>query len=149
MVEGITTCIVAVTDPEYKEVFALRDEVLRKPLGQSLHNDDLSRDYTDAILAAKHDNKVIACLMLHHIHSQEVQLRQMAVYNHWQGKGIGKLLVQFAENYARNKGYSKVMLHARKVAMGFYAGMGYQQYGDMFEEVGIPHFMMEKRIDKL
>jgi len=147
MTEGITTCIVAVTDPEYKEVFALRDAVLRQPLGQSLYNDDLSRDYTDAILAAKHNDSVIACLMLHHIDSSEVQLRQMAVYDHWQGKGIGKLLVQYAEAYAKSKGYTKVMLHARKVAVGFYAGMGYEQYGDMFEEVGIPHYMMEKKIE--
>jgi predicted GNAT family N-acyltransferase len=146
MVEGITTCIVAVTDPEYKEVFALRDEVLRKPLGQSLYNDDLSRDYTDAILVAKHDNKVIACLMLHHINTNEVQLRQMAVYNRWQGQGVGKLLVQFAEDYAFSKGYTKVILHARMVAVGFYAGMGYVQYGNEFVEVGIPHFMMEKII---
>ena len=146
MTQGISTCIVVVTDPEYKEVFALRDEVLRKPLGQSLHNEDLSRDYTDVILAAKHNDTVIACLMLHHIDDNEVQLRQMAVYDNWQGKGVGKLLVQNAEVYAKEKGYTKIMLHARKVAMGFYAGMGYVQYGDVFEEVGIPHYMMEKSV---
>ncbi len=146
MVEGITTCIVAVTDPEYKEVFALRDEVLRKPLGQSLYNDDLSRDYTDAILVAKHNNNVIACLMLHHINTNEVQLRQMAVYNQWQGKGVGKHLVKFAEDFACSKGYTKVILHARKVAVDFYGGMGYVQFGNEFVEVGIPHFMMEKII---
>lgn len=146
MKEGISTCIVAVTDPEYKEVFKLRDEVLRKPLGQSLHNDDLSRDFTDAILAAKYDNKVIACLMLHHVNNSDVQLRQMAVYDHWQGKGIGKLLVRFAEEYAFSNGYKKVILHARKVAVGFYAGMGYLQYGNEFVEVGIPHLLMEKMI---
>lgn len=84
--------------------------------------------------------------MLHRIDNDEVQLRQMAVYDQWQGKGVGKLLVQYAEEFAKNKGYSKVMLHARKVAVGFYVGMGYVQYGDMFEEVGIPHFMMEKMV---
>lgn len=36
-----------------------------------------------------------------------VQLRQMAVYEKWQGKGIGRQLVQAAEKLAIEKGYKK------------------------------------------
>jgi len=137
---------VAFSSPEYREVFNLREEVLRKPLGLSLHNEDLSRDKTDIILGGKIDGKVVACLILTDKGSGVVQLRQMAVYDNLQGKGVGRELVKAAEEMAVREGYTKMILHARKHAMGFYASMGYAQHGDEFTEVGIPHYHMEKEL---
>jgi predicted GNAT family N-acyltransferase len=37
-------------------------------------------------------------------------------------------------------------MHARKHAIGFYEKMGYKVKGDEFEEVTIPHFLMEKHL---
>lgn len=137
---------VAFSSPEYQEVFDLREEVLRKPLGLSLHNEDLSRDKTDTILGGKIDDKVVACLILTDKGNGVVQLRQMAVYDNLQGKGVGRQLVKAAEEMAAQEGYNKMILHARKHAMGFYASMGYRQHGDEFTEVGIPHYHMEKEL---
>ncbi len=135
------------SSPKYKGVWDLREEVLRRPLGLSLKNDDLSRDHHDDIFIAESNNKVIACLLLHQLEDNCVQLRAMAVYDEWQGKGIGKLLVQSAEKFCRESGYRKIILHARKVALGFYSGMGYTVCSDEFVEVGIPHFIMEKELN--
>jgi predicted N-acetyltransferase YhbS len=137
------------SSPLYQPVWELREEILRKPLGMSLKNEDLSRDHEDVILVAQDGGNVIGCLMLHHVDSGQLQMRQMAVYNEWQGKGIGRLLVQAAEVYAAEKGYSKIVLHARKVALGFYEVLGYTAHGDEFSEVGIPHYMMEKQVAAL
>jgi len=135
--------------PEYPQVFALRDEQLRKPLGMSLKNDDLSRDYIDNIFIAKYGDKVIGCLMLHHKDDRHLQLRQMAVDSEWQGKGVGRQIVIAAEKFAAEKGYHKMVLHARKVATGFYDRLGYSITGDEFLEVGIPHFIMEKSMSDI
>ncbi|MCW3123776.1 MAG: family N-acetyltransferase [Flavipsychrobacter sp.] len=132
--------------PQYQQVWNVREEILRKPLGRSLKDDDLSRDLIDTIFIAEHKGKVIGCVLLHRIDAGQAQLRAMAVYNEWQGKGVGRLLVQAAEQYAIANHYHRIILHARKVAVGFYSGMGYNTYGDEFTEVGIPHFMMEKNI---
>jgi predicted GNAT family N-acyltransferase len=140
---------IVVVDPHsalYQQVFHLREEVLRKPLGMSLHNEDLSRDYTDTILAGLVDGRVVACLMLHPKSENTVQLRQMAVYAHLQGQGLGRQLVQAAEVLAADRGYTKMILHARQVALGFYQSMGYIIVGDEFAEVGIPHYAMEKSL---
>lgn len=137
---------VTTSDADYRGVFELRDEVLRKPLGMSLANDDLSRDETDVILAGKVGAEVVVCLMLHRLNDNEVQLRQMAVSPHLQGQGYGKKLVAYAEEYARLNGYSTMVLHARQVAVGFYKSMGYTAFGNEFEEVGIPHVMMSKQL---
>ena len=77
---------------------------------------------------------------------QTVRLRQMAVMNDLQGKGIGKALMQFAENLARDRGYKKITMHARRDASGFYEKMGYRRIGDEFKEITIPHYVMEKEL---
>jgi ribosomal protein S18 acetylase RimI-like enzyme len=68
----------------------------------------------------------------------------MAVTSGLQGKGIGRVLMQFAENIARDRGYKKMVMHARKTAMGFYEKLGYRKTGNEFMEVTIPHYIMEK-----
>jgi len=143
---GFTISHINSKSPLYEEVLELREEILRKPLGLSLRNEDLSRDHADTIFIATHNDKIIACLLLHHIDGSEMQLRAMAVYNEWQGKGIGRMLVVAAEKFCSESGYNKVMLHSRKVATSFYKSMGYNITSNEFTEVGIPHYIMEKKL---
>ncbi|HEX7690957.1 MAG TPA: GNAT family N-acetyltransferase, partial [Sediminibacterium sp.] len=75
-----------------------------------------------------------------------VRLRQMAVTANLQGKGIGRALMSFAENIARDRGYRRLTMHARKTAIGFYEKNGYRICGPEFVEVTIPHFEMEKEL---
>lgn len=136
---------VFITDPEYAGVYELREEILRKPLGLSLENEDLSADRTDHIIAAIAGNKVIGCVMLQPKTGDTIKLRQMAVAAEWQGKGIGRQLVNYAEDMALRKNYRHIILHARDIAEGFYKTLGYTVVpGDPFTEVGIPHVVMEK-----
>jgi predicted GNAT family N-acyltransferase len=51
--------------------------------------------------------------------------------------------VKEAEKYAWRQ-YNKIVLHARKAAVGFYRKLGYKIASGEFIEVTIPHFMMEK-----
>ena len=143
--QGITISRINNSHPIFQQVWDLREEILRKPLGLSLKNEDLSRDNTNEIFIAIYEGKVIGCVFLQPLEHNEVQLRAMAVYNEWQGKRVGRMLVQALEAYAWEHGVDKIVLHSRKVALGFYKSLGYQQYGDEFTEVGIPHYMMEKK----
>ncbi|MFY8005577.1 MAG: GNAT family N-acetyltransferase, partial [Chitinophagaceae bacterium] len=63
-----------------------------------------------------------------------------------QGKGIGRVLMNFAENVARDYGYKIMQMNARKTAVGFYEKLGYAVCSDEFEEVTIPHFLMQKAL---
>ena len=105
---------------EYQQMVNLRNEVLRQPLGLSC-------------MLTKADNK-------------SLRLRQMAVQNNLQGKGIGASMLNFAETLSRDKGYKKLIMHARETAVGFYEKLGYKVVGNKFTEVTIPHFVMEKRL---
>jgi predicted N-acetyltransferase YhbS len=136
------------TSPEYEAVCQLREEILRKPLGLALTNDDMRPDTQDMIFIALKSNDVIGCVLLHPVDDKIIKLRQMAVAALWQGKGVGRLLVAAAEKVAEEKGYIKIVLHARKAALGFYETLIYKITGDAFTEVGIPHFAMEKEFLK-
>lgn len=133
-------------DAEYADVFELRETILRKPIGLSLHDEDLSNEVNDHILTANNNGQLAGCLILSPKESGVVQLRQMAVAASQQGNNVGRQLVQYAEQFARDNGYTRIMLHARITAQGFYDKLGYTARGDVFTEVGIPHIEMEKQI---
>lgn len=132
--------------PEYEQMIRLRDEILRKPLGLSFSKDELEKEKSNLHIAAYEDDQMLGCCMLVEEEPGTVRLRQMAVLNDLQGKGIGKALMQFAENLARDRGYKKITMHARKNAIGFYEKMGYKKIGSEFEEITIPHYVMEKEL---
>ena len=131
---------------EYQQMIKLRDEILRKPLGLHFSKDELEQEKSNLHIAAYEDDQMLGCCMLVEEDPQTVRLRQMAVINDLQGKGIGRALMQFAENLARDRGYKKITMHARKNALGFYEKMGYRRIGSEFHEITIPHFVMEKEL---
>ncbi|MEI6949189.1 GNAT family N-acetyltransferase [Paraflavisolibacter sp. H34] len=131
---------------EYLKMVKLRDDILRKPLGLCFSETELEQEKDHLLIAAYDDDLMLGCCMLVETDSQTVRLRQMAVLNDLQGKGIGKALMQFAENLARDRGYRKITMHARKNAVGFYEKMGYDCMGTEFIEITIPHYLMEKKL---
>lgn len=132
--------------PEYEQMVKLRDEILRKPLGLHFTPEELEKEKDNLLIAAYEDEQMLGCAMLVEEDPETVRLRQMAVPQNLQGKGIGRALMNFAENLARDRGYKKITMHARKNAAGFYEKMGYKKVGGEFMEITIPHFLMEKEL---
>jgi predicted GNAT family N-acyltransferase len=131
---------------EYQKMVDLRFEILRKPLGLNFDPGELEREKDDMLIGAFDDEKMLACCLVTRIDDSTCKLRQMAVQNSVQGKGIGFTMMTFAENVARDRGYKKMIMHARKTAIGFYEKLGYKTAGDEFIEVTLPHYIMEKRL---
>jgi len=131
---------------EYQQMVNLRNEILRKPLGLSFDKEELEREKDDILIGAFEDDRLLGCCLLTRMDPATVRLRQMAVPNSMQGKGVGRALMIFAENIARDLGYKKLCMHARKTAVGFYQKLGYSISGEEFFEVTIPHYIMEKAL---
>jgi predicted GNAT family N-acyltransferase len=129
---------------KYQQMVALRDEILRRPLGLTFNPDDLEPDKTDILIGAFDDGRILGCCILRDEGIGNIRLRQMAVKNNQQGKGVGQQIMRFAETVARDKGFKKLTMHARDTAIGFYEKQGYKVIGDGFLEVTIPHHKMEK-----
>jgi predicted GNAT family N-acyltransferase len=56
------------------------------------------------------------------------------------------LLVRAIEEAARERGLIVVDLGAQTHAMGFYERLGYQAYGPVFDDAGIPHRSMRRSL---
>ena len=66
-----------------------------------------------------------------------------------QGKGVGSDLLQFAENFARERGYNTIVAHARQQVLQFYIKRGYAVRGCPFIEATIPHYAIFRQLQPL
>ena len=131
---------------EYKQMVNLRYNILRKPLGLNFTDDELEREKNEVLIGAFEDDQMLGCCMLVKIDANTMRLRQMAVPNNLQGKGVGRALMNFAENISRDLGYKRITMHARKNTVGFYEKFGYKITGPEFIEITVPHYQMEKSL---
>jgi N-acetylglutamate synthase-like GNAT family acetyltransferase len=130
----------------YEKMVHLRNEILRKPLGLTFSEEELAKEKNDILIGAYDEDELLGCCLLTKVNDKCVKLRQMAVQKNQQGKGIGESILNYTENIARDKGYKKIMMHARDTAIGFYEKLGYTTVGDQFIEVNTFHHVMEKQL---
>lgn len=132
---------------QYGRACALRDEVLRKPLGLSLYDEDLNREKDQWHFGLfDPDGRLCGCVIAVPISSSEARLRQMAVAPDCQGRGYGTRIIGDIEKELGRRGITHIHLHARVSAAGFYRKQGYGVNGSEFVEVTIPHVRMDKEI---
>jgi|TARA_B100000315_G_scaffold238060_1_gene255476 N-acetylglutamate synthase-like GNAT family acetyltransferase len=65
------------------------------------------------------------------------------------GKGVGKKLLKFIENYAKKRSVKKIKLYSTKYALKFYKNNGYKvrkRYSDKIKRISFPVILMEKRL---
>jgi N-acetylglutamate synthase-like GNAT family acetyltransferase len=134
--------------PEYQQMLNLRYEILRKPLGLQYDPKELECEKNAILIAAFEEEKMLGCCFLTEIDNETIRLRQMAVQNNLQGKGIGASLMNFAENIARDRGYKTMLMYARKTTVHFFEKQGYKIDGNEFIQLTIPHFIMKKKLVK-
>ena len=139
---------ITIQDPLYKGEQALRNEVLLRPIGVPDHAWEMHDHKSWHFVAVDQSQEVIGCVVLVPLDEaqQTSQLIQMAVKNTYQGKGVGKQLVEVLESFALDKGIHTIECHARQEAVNFYLKLGYEIYGEPFEEVGIAHRYMRKKL---
>ena len=120
----------------------LRYNVLREPLGlprsaSAFAGDDAPE--TTHLIAVTEDGNVIGCVTLLR-DGEALQLRGMAVDEGWQGKGVGRALLDAV--YAEAKGRA-LWCNARLTAEPFYSRYGWESEGDGFDVPGVgPHVVM-------
>ena len=134
---------------DHKKEIELRYKILRKPLGLHYTQEQLDAEEDEFHFAAFDGNKLAGCLLMKAIDNEEIKMRQVAVDENYQGKGVGKALVLYSENVASEKGFFIITLHARKTAVPFYEKLGYEIVGDEFKEVTLLHFKMKKNLVSL
>lgn len=130
----------------YEQLVELRYKVLLEPLGLKFLDShrDKEINYLHIGCIENLDDKLIGGLMLIPLDNQTIRMMQVAVDTKYQGEGVGRELVKYAETRAKNAGYKKIIMHAMLNVIGFYEKLDYTQEGDIFEERGITFAKMAK-----
>jgi len=132
---------------EYKSECALRDEILRRPLGLSLYDEDLDAEKDQWHFGLfDSQERLCGCVVAVPMDDGQAKLRQMAVADDCQGRGLGARIVAELERELASRGVRHIHLHARVSAVGFYEKQGYSVTGGEFVEVTVPHVRMDKEI---
>ncbi len=128
-------CMIVVRAPttreEFKAYYTLRYQVLREPLGlpRGTEKDDYE-PIAQHLIAIDDETKEIAGV-IKYIQNEPCDCRfsHLAVRDSYQGKGIGKLLVDTIERIAKEKGMKCIGTFTRLTAVPFYEKLGYKKKG--------------------
>lgn len=71
---------------------------------------------------------------------------RMAVMHAWRGKGVGGAILEALVAEAKRRGHAEVVLSAQVQAVDFYRKFGFEAFGPVYEEAGIPHQDMRRRL---
>jgi N-acetylglutamate synthase-like GNAT family acetyltransferase len=138
---------IASNENTLNQIIDLRYAVLRQPWGKPKDTvtDDLELSSVNAYIEI--DGEVIACGRLQDNGGGLGQIRYMAVHADYQGKGLGKLIVNQLEEEARKLSLSTIELQARENALEFYKSQGYIIKETSFKLWDIiQHYLMTKTI---
>jgi N-acetylglutamate synthase-like GNAT family acetyltransferase len=131
---------------QYEQMVQLRIKALLEPIGIPAHYIVPENEKDDFFIAAFEEDEMIGCCLLTPRENGLIQLRQMAVRPDHQGKRIGAAIIDFAEEVAKQNGFTTLIMHARNPVIDFYKKCGYQISGDEFFEVGMGHHKMQKNL---
>lgn len=75
------------------------------------------------------------------------KIGRVAVVSTARGFGVGRALMEYLHALATERGLPLVWCHAQVSAVPFYERLGYVATGGVFDEAGIDHVCMQKKLD--
>ncbi|MDO4640268.1 MAG: GNAT family N-acetyltransferase [Neisseria sp.] len=133
-----------ITSPIYSDAVAIRKTVFVEEQGVplSLEIDENEAVCIHFVLYDEHNQATATCRILPEPGREKVILQRMAVLEAHRGRQLGKVLLEAAIDFAKQQNYLLIELHAQISARGFYEKMGFEPFGEVFEEAGITHVHM-------
>jgi thioesterase domain-containing protein len=144
-------CIAPKSKTEFAQYYQLRWEILRAPWQQAKgsEQDEYESEAIHRILIDD-EQQIVGVGRLHFTEQSHAQIRYMAINADYQGKGLGKQMIDTLEQKSAKLGARVISLNARKDAVKFYQYLGYQllEFSHLLYNE-IEHFSMTKTIEPL
>ncbi len=123
----------------------LREKILREPLASSFTRQELEEEEHHIQIAGFSAGTIIATAVLV-AEGDKMKMQRVVVAETLRGLNIGSAMMTFCEKLAADQKCKLIYCHARHSAVNFYLKNGYEGVGDYFEEDGIPHLKMSKKL---
>jgi predicted GNAT family N-acyltransferase len=142
---AIAVCIVT-GSAEREQAFDIRRRVFQEeqgvPADEEFDADDARATH---VLATAGATPVGTARIVFHV--DYAKIGRMAVLKAWRRRGVGRALMAELTHIAAARNVLRLVLHAQVQAIPFYTALDFQIVGDAFEEAGIPHRRMERRLN--
>lgn len=130
---------------EWQVAVNLREQILRIPLGSYFTEEELAEEAHHHHIVGTMDGEIVATAVLVP-ENTSLKMQRVAVLESLRNQNIGGQLLNFCEAFGKKNGFDTMYCHARNTAVNFYSKNGYSSEGDYFDEDGIPHLKMKKRL---
>lgn len=77
-----------------------------------------------------------------------IKVGRVAVQKTHRGKGLGREMMKFVQQYGAENQHQKIGLSAQYTAIAFYQSLGYQTEGEMYDEDGMDHIFMSLSLNR-
>jgi predicted GNAT family N-acyltransferase len=139
------TATVATAD-ERAEVAALRTRVFVEEQGVPPEIEQDAADESAVHVLSRDDSGRVVATGRLLVAGVTAGIGRMAADASVRGQGHGAAVLEELHRQARLRGVTEIALHAQVTARGFYERAGYTAVGDEYEEAGIRHVTMRRRL---
>ncbi len=131
------------------EIRAIRQDVFEVEQGvdPALEFDGL--DHTAQHLVAYLDHQPVGTARIRELSKHIAKVERLAVVSSSRRQGIGIKLMEKALEVIVQSHKQEVMIHAQEYIKGLYLKLGFNLVGDPFQEAGISHVKMIKKVDNV
>jgi len=140
--------IVKVTNfyEDFPAIQGIRKSVFQEEQGVDPDLDFDGEDETCDQLIASLDKEYVGTARIRYLNQTTAKIERLAVLPIARGYGVGKKIMEKALEIIDSKNIPEVVIHAQEYIKVLYQQLGFQQEGEVFEEGGIRHMKMRKKV---
>ncbi|MDZ8105548.1 MAG: GNAT family N-acetyltransferase [Nostoc sp. DedQUE12a] len=137
---------VAKIPEEFPAIAAIRKSVFQEEQGVDPALEFDGKDEISDHLIAYLDEEAVGTTRIRYLDEKTVKIERLAVLSTARGQGIGKKIMENALLYIASKNIREVVIHSQEYVKDLYLKLGFVEEGEVFEEAGISHVKMIKKI---
>lgn len=128
----------------HEDAIYIRTEIFMKEQGFENEFDEIDEQCMHLVIYDK-DTPIGTCRLYQQDENRYV-IGRIAVLSNYRSLGIGKVIVEKAEEYIKKIGGKEITLSAQVRVQGFYKKMGYVCEGESYLDEYCPHILMKKSL---
>ena len=139
------TVIIVETPADWEACYAIRKTVFveEQAVPLELELDEYDDVATHFLLRGGDTPLATARLLDKH---GRAKIGRVAVLKEARGRGLGLVLMRAVLEEARRQGFTEAVLDSQTYAIPFYERLDFVAEGEEFDDAGIPHFLMRRRL---
>ncbi|NJL81505.1 MAG: GNAT family N-acetyltransferase [Richelia sp. RM2_1_2] len=143
----MTEIIIKVVDwEEFPVIEKVRKKVFQDEQKVKLELDFDGKDENCSQLIAYLNKEAVGTARIRYLDEKTAKIERLAVLYKARGKGIGKKIMQKALEVIANENIPEVTINAQEYIKKLHQQLGFEQVGEVFQEAGIPHVKMVKKV---